>query len=377
MKTAENLNFAVPFLDRVKKRPDRLALHVGDENYTYAEIALRAGQMAGWLAGIRRERELRVGILGSRSVEVYTGILGALWSGCAFVPLNPKFPQARLRSMIARSGLEALIVDRSGLSCLRNGLASEAPKAVLAGCEEVRKLRPPVPDSVSAGDLAYILFTSGTTGDPKGVMVSAGNLFHVLRVCRERYRFSEEDRISQAFETTYDASFFVLLMAWWSGASLHVVPESELMAPAHFIRSEGLTVWNSVPAIIGFLRRMSLLKPGCFPSLRYSLFGGEPLSVEDARAWQEAAPGSVLENLYGPTELTINCAIETVREPINVTRNRGVVSIGKPLRGMRAGLLNEAGEFLRKGEVGELAFSGPMVTPGYLEDPELTAARYR
>ncbi|MFH1263423.1 MAG: AMP-binding protein [Pseudomonadota bacterium] len=391
MKLSLDLNPAVPFLEITRKQPARPALVVDGETYSYADVAWMAGGIAGWLHQIPREAPLRVGILAGRSWEAYAGILAASWVGGTFVPLGLGLPATRVREIAKRAKLNAVVVDRNGLKRLTGDLGADfVPHLTSPGSRsstvgsfrvtgrgELSAIDPPKPEEVFEDSLAYLIFTSGTTGEPRGVRVSRWNLAHVLSVCSAYFGFSPEDRISQTFENSYDASIFDLFMAWLSGASLHVVPERERLAPAHFIRSHELTVWNSVPAVVTFLRRMNLLKAGSFPSLKHSLFGGEPFPGSLAKAWRKAAPRSELYNMYGPTELTIHCSIERVGDPPNLTPGRGVLSIGKPIQGVAAGIVDESGRFRVAGENGELVFSGPVVTRGYLDDPDSTNRRYR
>jgi non-ribosomal peptide synthetase component F len=193
---------------------------------------------------------------------------------------------------------------------------------------------------------------------------------------QQRYRLSSEDRLSQFFELTFDLSVFDMFMAWGAGASLHVLPDSVRMAPAEFIRGQELSVWFSVPSAAVLLQRLKKVSPGAFPSLRLSLFCGEPLPAAAAAAWREAAPGGRLENLYGPTEATVACLLEPCTDDIAVTPERGVVAIGRPYEGTRAAILAPDRSFLPAGEVGELALAGDQISAGYWENAELSAARF-
>jgi D-alanine--poly(phosphoribitol) ligase subunit 1 len=165
-------------------------------------------------------------------------------------------------------------------------------------------------------------------------------------------------------------------MTWSSGASLHVVPATQLMGPSRFIRERELTAWFSVPATLAFMRNMKMLTPGAFPSVRYSIFCGEPLPASSVEAWQKAAPNSVIDNLYGPTEVTVDCIGHRCSEPFVVTEGRATVAIGDPFDGMEAAIVDSSLRFLSRGEKGELLVSGGQVGKGYFKDEQMTAARF-
>jgi lipopolysaccharide/colanic/teichoic acid biosynthesis glycosyltransferase len=162
---------------------------------------------------------------------------------------------------------------------------------------------PPVePDAI-----AYLLFTSGSTGIPKGVMISRRNVRAFVDHVTSGFEITEQDAVSQMFDLTFDLSAFDMFVSWERGACVFCPSQKSLINPAQFIRDRRLTVWFSVPSTIAFMKQLGTLKPQSFPSLRLSLFCGEPLPISCAETWLTAAPNSALENLYGPTELTIAC----------------------------------------------------------------------
>ncbi|MEU0383203.1 AMP-binding protein [Streptomyces chartreusis] len=360
--------------------PDGVALRIGAEEWTYADVHRAALEWAGTLRHAVPGGPRAVGVLASRTPAAYVGVLAALYAGAAAVPLGVDFPVERTDVTAASAGLDALIADGGGcavvpsLGSLSPGLPVLVPDltASLTGRPTLRprpELALDVPRTAGADDVAYILFTSGSTGRPKGAPVTHGNMDHFLRVVRERYDFTSADVFSQTFDLTFDLVMFDLFVAWSAGATLVSTPAPSFVSLPDFVRDQGITVWFSVPSAIALVRRRGQLAPGSLPSLRWSLFCGEPLLRDAVEDWQRAAPDSVIENLYGPTELTIACSSyrwspeESGRHCVD-----GVVPIGRMHPGLSWTLLDE--ENRPAAREGELCVSGPQTFPGYLDPAE-------
>ncbi|WP_316224622.1 MULTISPECIES: amino acid adenylation domain-containing protein [unclassified Bradyrhizobium] len=374
---------------------DRPALLQGDAHWTYAAVDAAARRLAAGLLTVCQAPK-RVGILARRSFTSYTGVLGALFAGAAFVPLNPTLPVARLRAIAEAAELDAVIAEGKYitlLNSLRDGRLSQAPVLVadasrrgvqigdgarLLDRDDLAAIAPlQTPVSVAAGDLAYILFTSGSTGAPKGVPISHANAAAFLNVNLARYAIKPEDVLSQTFEQSFDLSVFDIFMAWSAGASFYSFTPTELLSPLAVVQSRRITVWFSVPSAIAMQLRLGSLLPGSLPSLRLSLFCGEPLARAHAEAWQAAAPASVLENLYGPTELTIACAVHRWdRDSSPALCASGLVPIGRLYEPLSWQIVGPEFQTVAKGEVGELCVAGPQTFAGYWRNPDATAAAF-
>jgi amino acid adenylation domain-containing protein len=298
------------FANTAAKHPDAPALEAGTDRLTYADLRTRAERVSAGITATVGDRPRAVGLCLPRGVAAYVGYLAVLRSGAAVVPLNPDLPAAR-NAMICRAvGVDTVLTDLP---------TDTAPETA-------------VPASASRDDVAYVLFTSGSTGRPKGVPIRHRQLADYLPYCVRRYDAGPGARFSQAFELTFDPSVFDMFVAWTAGATVVAAAPEDLLAPADFVVRRRITHWFSVPSVISLARRLRGLKPGAMPNLRWSLFAGEQLTLDQANAWARAAPRSTVENLYGPTELTITCtAYRLPHDPARWPRTvNGTVPIGRP-----------------------------------------------
>ena len=384
------MNIASHVFGHSLARPQALALSVAGTELDYAALAALSRRVGGCLERARRTG--RVGVLASRSLAACAGILGTAWSGGTYVPLNLKLPEERLLQLLEALDLDALVVDARGATMLTPAVEARLPATIVLASDA----RPPLafegrsvfrldalpdggrpePAAIAADHLAYIEFTSGTTGVPKGVMVPTSAVDHYLKVMQDWFGFTPEDRAAETCDITFDLSVHNMFLAWQAGASLHVMTPLQMVAPARFIRDRGITTWLSVPSVIAMMRQNRTLQPASLPSLRISMFCGEPLPVGAARAWAEAAPSSIVENIYGPTEATIACLRQPVVEPVVVTPAREIVAIGHAYPGMKAAILDPDLKFLPPGMPGEIGLSGKQLATGYFGQEELTAARF-
>jgi amino acid adenylation domain-containing protein len=362
------------FLRGLTLAPRGTAIGIADERVSYEQVHELALRWAGALLHAAPERPRVLGVLVGKSLVGYAGILASLYTGAAVAPLNPGYPAARTRRMIDTAQVSALIADESGLAALAAAFPDGCDIPVLApGHRHAGGFRavpagPPVdePRPVDGGDPAYVLFTSGSTGRPKGVRITHANLAHYFGLIDRHYRFTVQDVFSQTFDLNFDCAIFDLFAAWGAGASVHPIPPAAYRDLPGFAGERGITVWFSTPSAISATRRLGGLGPGALPGLRWSLFAGEALAAADAAEWQAAAAGSVLENIYGPTELTITVSGHRWRPAISpASCVNGVVPIGTVHEGHRWLLL--AADGLADDKEGELCVAGPQLTPGYLD----------
>ncbi|MDQ3033997.1 MAG: amino acid adenylation domain-containing protein [Myxococcota bacterium] len=392
------------FLASAERFPERPALSVEGREITYRELRERAARIAATLErevrdGRVREEHALTAVLGHRHATTFAAILGALFRGHGYVPLNPVFPSDRTRTMLERSEARCVVVDQAGLGTLGDVIDGVDRQLVLllpdAGDDVITALRARFPQHRVLGEgelapasewspgevdpeaIAYLLFTSGSTGIPKGVMVAHRNVVAFLDAMMERYAPTPEDRFSHTFDLTFDLSVFDLFLAWSAGACVCCPTAQQKAFPGKYATSAAITIWFSVPSTAVLMNKLRMLKEGAYPKMRYALFCGEALPVEITQQFAKAAPNAILENLYGPTELTIACTLyrwDPERSPAE--SELGVVPIGQPYPGMDVLVCDEQQREVAPGETGELLMSGPQLTLGYFRDEEKTKAAF-
>jgi amino acid adenylation domain-containing protein len=376
------------FARSAERHTELVALEVEDRTLRYDELHRLAERLAAHLVAAAGEPPRRVAVLATRSLAGYAGYLAAQRLGATVVPLNPTWPRTRLRTIAGSAGVDLLVADEAGAAVadrVGNGPADGAadgaaegvrvPAVALTG-DWTAGLPAPwtEPCPAKAGDLAYVVFTSGSTGTPKGVPVRHANVLPYLEFSLGQRAAGPGDRFAQNFELTFDLAAYNMLVAWGAGATLVSATAPDVLTPHSFVTRRRLTHWYSVPSVISMARRLRQLEPGAMPTLRWSLFCGEQLTLDQARAWAAAAPDSEVWNVYGPTELAMTCTeyrlpADTAAWP---STSNGTVPVGAVYPHLESVVLDEDG---RRADAGELCVRGVQRFGGYL-DPAENAGRF-
>lgn len=393
------------FSSSVRNFPQRPALVVDGKTWTYGELNVECGRIERALRQTGAAgRRSNVGLIYGRSAFTYASIIATMRSRSVYVPLNPKVPADRLSKMIADSGMQTLIIDgsegltegvigalerspslqlivedRRGGESL-NGVLERANQHAVTRISEVggvsqdegSSLRDD--DPAGARPLAYIIFTSGSTGVPKGVPITHDSACRCIEKFYGLFGTNELDRFSQFSALSFDVSIADIFLCWRSGAALCVPSKSEALVPMSFARTQKITVWSSVPSLANILLKLRLLHPGALPDIRLSLFCGEALPTDLARAWEQATPGSRVINLYGPTEVTIAATYYEYRGEADP--GGAVVPIGKPLPGVGVVVVAEERAIYEEDVPGELWLAGDQLAGGYLNNPAATQTAF-
>ncbi|MEV6633326.1 amino acid adenylation domain-containing protein [Actinoplanes sp. NPDC051470] len=351
------------FARQVARCPDATAVVDGDRCVTYAELDRWSDALAARLseAGVRAGDT--VGLLGERCAEAPAGMLAIMKAGAAYVPLDPEDPAGRLRTLIEQVGIRH-VIRLPGTAGILEDVASVAATDHFEG-------RPPR-HATGGGDLAYIMFTSGSSGVPKAVAVPHRAVARLV-VGADHLRITPADRISNTGHPAFDASVFEIWGALLNGARLVIVDQATLLDPIRldelFTRAGVTVAWLTA----GVFHQCARTLPGMFAGLRCLIAGGDVLDTALVRRVLAGAPPERLLNGYGPTE---NTTFSTTRHITDVPEGTARIPIGRPVANSTCHILDDDGRPVPVGVEGELWVGGDGVALGYVNDPALTAERF-
>jgi amino acid adenylation domain-containing protein len=361
--------------EQARRTPDAVAVEVRDGSLTYAALDDRAEAVAAALAARGATRDTLVGLALERSLDMMVGVLGILKAGAAYLPLDPAYPPDRLAFMLQDSGAR-LVLTRAGLASTFTGVETilldvEGPQG-LGGAPAGRPAprRPSPPDA-----LVYCLYTSGSTGQPKGVLIEHAALANHMDWMNGAMPLGPDDRVLQRTSLSFDASVWELFAPLMAGARLVLAPPDLGADTERLVRvmaDRGVTVVQMVPSLLTVL----VEEPGLasVTTLRRVCAGGEPLPSATVRKLLGVS-GAEVWNLYGPTEATIDATAYRCR-PEAVGAHGASEPIGTAIRRMEALVLDDRLRPVPDFAPGELYLAGASLGRGYLNRPELTASRF-
>ena len=386
--------------DAANEHPDRVAVVDGPNMLTYADLEQRANRVAHLFLELGVRRGDRIGLYLDKSSEAMAAVYGVLKMGAVYVPFDPEAPVARLAYIARDCGITCLLTgmekagawpelikcgapittlavlndhERSQLDEAREGL----PRGVRVEGLDALHAQPgtsPALSSVSL-DLAYILYTSGSTGEPKGVMLSHRNGLAFVEWVADEFELRSDDRLSSHAPLHFDLSILDIFAASKAGAAVVIVPQGASVFPVEigrFMARERISVWYSVPSVLSLMTMMTRkggLSRGDMPDLRLVLFAGEVFPTKYLRRLMALLPGVRFCNLYGPTETNVCTWYDVPPIPDDQTEP---VAIGKAIADVEVFAVTADERLAGLGEIGELWVRGPTVMQGYWGDQKRT-----
>ena len=357
--------------------PQAVALLLDGVTLSYGELNARANRLAHYLVERGAGPGDRIGLCAERSFEMIVGLLAILKAGAAYVPLDPAYPSARLAHMIADSAPVLLLAQGSGLQALDEALAgnviagNDAPVRIDlladAGLWADQPATDPVSPDLTPHSLAYVIYTSGSTGRPKGVMIEHMGLANLVMAQIAALDLAPQSRVLQFASIGFDASVSEIFATLCAGACLHLLPSGgsrDIAALQRRLAEEEISHVTLPSAVLATFDPAETL-----PRLKTLIVAGDALPPALANRWRR---GRRLLNAYGPTETTVCATIHPCRHD-----HDGHVPIGRPIANTRIYILDERMRPVPVGVAGRLWIGGIGLARGYLNQPELTAERFR
>jgi D-alanine--poly(phosphoribitol) ligase subunit 1 len=379
-----------------QKYPSNIAIKCGDgDKVSFEYLHNISNKLANLLSEIGVNRQDRIIICMKRSVNPIIAINGILKADSIYVPIDHKSPIERWRKIIADCSPKIIICDDTTIDKMIDAVSvfSNKQKIIVMGKssnrydnEQIDVFSQQQIEEQNAAqhsyknidtDIAYILYTSGSTGNPKGVMISHLNIINYIEWAIECFSIDAKDSILSTAPFHFDMSTFDIHCSMRTGATLCVAPDEYMLFPIKifgFIKEENITIWKAVSSLLMYSARAGLLKKYTLPSLHKILFGGENLPVKYIIEWMTAYPEKQFYNVYGPTEAT---GISTYYYFDKIPKNNSEkVPIGKACGNSEVFIVNEDLTLAKDGDVGELCIRGSGVSRGYWNDLEKTNAAF-
>ena len=359
------------FEEQVERNPNAVAVVYEDRQLTYGQLDQRANQLAHRLRALGVESESAVAVYLKRSPDMVVAMLGILKAGGAYLPLDLESPKQRLAFIMQDAHVETVITHED----LRQDLPRSKASVV---CLERDGAEPTwgaaVGPSKVAGpiNLAYVMYTSGSTGQPNGVCVPHRAVTRLV-LSTDYLRLNPSDRIAQAASTSFDAATFEIWGGLLNGSQVIGLSKDVILSPSRLhreIRERGITVMFLTTALFN---QLAAAAPGIFAPLRCLLFGGETADPGRVRSVLEHDPPGQLLHVYGPTE---NTTFSTFFDVTSVPEKAKLIPIGRPITNTTCYVLDGACGLMPVGVAGELYLGGAGLASGYLNRPGLTAERF-
>lgn len=357
MKLFKNLQNAI------KKHDDKNVFFIKGSFYRYADFSKEIAKLRSAIQVNITEPEKIIGLIANDDIITYAAIIALWFEGKAYVPINPLNPRDRNESII-RQALINTIIDSSDEPIFPEYNVIESKKLPAASVNST-------PKKVADQDLAYILFTSGTTGKPKGVPITRANVTGFIEAFwKIGFDINEKDKCLQMFDLTFDLSVMSYLVPLLKGACIYPIPKDKIKYGYIYelIAEQKLTLALMVPSMLHYLR--AYFDEINSPDMRYSLFCGEALPLDVTEQWSKCLPNAKIFNVYGPTEDTIFCTHYAFGKSGNNKSHNGILSIGRAMAGTATIIIDEKNRILPSGEVGQLCLGGIQLTPGYWHNEE-------
>jgi len=380
-KYCYNLGYA--FEEIVENFPNNIAIAFSkDKSFTYTKLNKIANKISRYLVAKNVTQGDVVCISGIKIIETFASMLACIKIGAAYCILDPESPFERLKKIINNCQPKIILVDDELKAKLKSNFLKIKPKLLLINCNHFHKIISTLCEKnleetkkITSTNSAYIMFTSGSTGFPKGAVISHQNVLNLIQWSKTNYQTSHEDVFTNVNPLYFDNSVFDFYSSLFIGACLVAFTKEEMKNPVLIIRKTDelkCTTWFSVPSLLIYLNFMKTLHKGNMLYIKRFIFGGEGYPINKLKALYDIyGDRSELFNVYGPTECTCICSSYKIKK-VDLLNNTGFPPLGKIAKNFSYKILDENSKPVKKEEIGELCLLGPNVSLGYFNDPERT-----
>lgn len=380
------------FEEQVRSNPDKIAIQDKDHFLTYSDL----NNWTNWVGKIILEKfeeenipslasqrvisskqdknnknNQNIALLFNHSNDMIVGILGAIKSAKTYIPLDPNFPIKRLEYLVNHSDIKLIITNNENRDLADKLVKMDTNDTLIINISN-RNIKSHVDSpkiQVDGKEIAYIMYTSGSTGTPRGVLQTYKNILYFIQRYTENLKISKDDRMTLFSYYTHDASVMDIYSALLNGATLFlcdIKKSGDFKKLCDFLENQGITIWHSVPTFYRYFIR-SINSSQTFNQIRFIVFGGETVLNTDIQNAEKIFPKSDIYNLYGQTESSYNAG-----KFFKTGETLDKVTIGKNIEGTDIFIVNEYGEEVNPLQVGELLVASPYLSPGYWRDPDNT-----
>ncbi|GAA1498317.1 non-ribosomal peptide synthetase [Paeniglutamicibacter kerguelensis] len=365
------------FEERVRLHPERIAAVQDTREWTYAELNARANRLARALLARGLQAEDVVAVVAKRDLEWMAAVIGVLKAGGAYLPIEPHFPADRIARTITRAGSRIALTEEGSTASLDEALDGmpSVTRLLFEDIEAEGHADDDLGVEVRPDQLAYVYFTSGSTGEPKGAMCAHDGMVNHLYAKIEDLGIGPGDVVAQSAPQCFDISLWQLVSALLVGGRTLIVGQDRILDVERFVDTVergAVAVFQVVPSYLDAVVAYLGGNPRTLPHLRCVSATGEALKSELVRRWFDVMPNVKLVNAYGLTETSD----DTNHEVMSAAPAGGSVPLGPPIPNVRIYILDEQQRLVPLGAPGEIAFSGVCVGRGYINDPERTAQAY-